>query len=165
MIKLSAFVTTCLFVVLALGVVQADQEKVPLDKVPQPVLAAVTAKFPKAKIESATKEIEDGKTLFEINFALDKQHLHAMVSPEGKLLEIHREIEAKDVPDKVTKAIQAKYPKAKWEGIEHQANAEGVTIGYEIVVEASKGAFVEVVVDPSGKILKETKLEPKKDSK
>jgi hypothetical protein len=93
---------------------------------------------------------------------VDKQNLHALVTAEGKLTEIHKEIGAKELPPKVAKAVEAKYPKAKWEGVEQQSNAEGMVIGYEVVVEVSRGVFVEVQLDAGGAIRKETKLEPKK---
>jgi hypothetical protein len=150
---------------LVLWINQNATEKVPLDKVPKQVIAAVNTKFPKGKVENATKETVDGKTVYEIGVTSEKQNLHALVSAEGKLLEIHREIEAKELPDKIAQAVKAKYPKAKWEGVERQTNAEGMVIGYEVVVEVSAGTFIEVQIEPGGAIKKETKLEPKKAGK
>jgi hypothetical protein len=152
--------------ILAAGMARADDpEKVPLDKLPKAVTDAVTAKFPKAKLKSATKEKQDSKLVYEIVFNVEKQHLHALVTAEGKLFEIHRHIDAKDLPDKVAKAVKAKYPKAEWENIDEMSNADGKVIGYEVEVVISANNTVEVVVDPSGKILKETKQSTKKDAK
>jgi hypothetical protein len=42
--------------------VHADEEKVPLDKLPKAVVEAMKKRFPKAEIIEAAKEMEDGKT-------------------------------------------------------------------------------------------------------
>jgi hypothetical protein len=163
MARFSLLVSTAFLLLAAPAPCLAQsEEKVPLDKVPKQVLAAVTAKFPKATLIGATREMADGKTTYEIGLTVDKQNLHALVTAEGKLTEIHREIEAKELPPKVAKAVEAKYPNAKWEGVEQQSNAEGMAIGFEVVVEVSRGQFVEVQLDANGAIRKETKLEPKK---
>jgi hypothetical protein len=43
-----------------------DDEKVPLDKVPAAVTAAAQAKYPKAKITTATKGDQDGTKVYEL---------------------------------------------------------------------------------------------------
>src|SRR5581483_11380009 len=49
----------------ALGA-RGDEEKVPLDKAPRPVLEAVKGRFPDAKVSGVTREKEDGKTVYEV---------------------------------------------------------------------------------------------------
>jgi hypothetical protein len=144
------------------GAARADEEKVPLDKLPKAVVDGVKAKFPKATLKHATKVTEKGKVTYEIGLNLDKQHLHALLTEDGKLFEIHKGIDAKDVPEKVAKAVNAKYPKAKWENIEEMSDADGKVIGYEIAVEANN-AIIEIVLSPDGTIRSETKVEPKKE--
>jgi hypothetical protein len=148
-----------------IGLAQAGDEKIDLAKVPKGVIDAVTAKFPKAKLVNAARETEDGKQVYEIGIELDKEHFHAMVTAEGKLYEVHREIDVKKVPDVVAKAIQAKYPKAKWESAEQVSDAADKVIAFEVVVEASPGMKVEVRVDSSGMIRRETKIDPKKTAR
>ena len=53
--------------VLGAFAVWADEEKVPLDKLPKAVVEAVKEKFPKAELVSASKEDENGKTVFEVS--------------------------------------------------------------------------------------------------
>jgi hypothetical protein len=151
-------------VALCLNMAQGAQEKVPLDKLPKEVTDAVKAKFPMADIKRATKETENGKTIYEVIFNNEKVHLHAIVTAEGKLTEIHRHVEMKDVPAVVVKAVEAKYPKGKLEDHAHErSDPAGKVIGYEITVEVSAGNAVELQVTVDGKIEKETKLDaPKK---
>ncbi len=151
-----------LLAIVAAGASAADEEKVPLDKLPKAVVDGVKAKFPKATLKHATKVSEKGKVTYEIGLNLDKQHLHALLTEDGKLFEIHKDIDAKDVPEKVAKAVNAKYPKAKWENVEEMSAADGKVIGYEVSVEVN-GAIIEVVVGTDGTIRSENKIEPKKD--
>jgi hypothetical protein len=148
---------------VALAAARADEEKVPIDKLPMKVVDAVKAKFPKAVLKHASKDTVDGKVVYEIGLNIEKQHLHALVTAEGKLFEIHQEIDAKDLPEKVAKAVEAKYPKSKVKGIEQISDADGKVTGYEVTVEAAGGGMVEVTVDLNGNIKKENKVEePKK---
>jgi hypothetical protein len=157
--------TLLLTIAMSLGTAVADEEKIPLDKIPQVILDAVNAKFPKAELKHASKDQENGKVVYEIGINVDKVHMHAMVTAEGKLYAIHRDVEAKAVSDKATKAVQAKYPKAPWEGVEEISDPDGKVIGFEVSVSVGEGRVVEVTVDVDGKIRKENKIEPKKDAK
>ena len=151
--------------VLAVSAARAGDEKVPIDKLPKPVVDAVKAQFPKGTLKRAVKSTEDKKTVYEVVVNLEKGHLHAFVTAEGKLYEIHKHVDGKDVPDKVAKAVQGKYPKGKWENVEEMSTPDGKVIGYEIAVELDGGSVVELVVAPDGKITRETKLDPKKTGK
>src|SRR5580704_6207604 len=90
--------------VCTLDAAPGDNEKVPLDKLPKSVVDTVKAKFPKAVMKHAYKDTVDGKVVYEVGVDIDKTHLHAFVTAEGKLTEIHQEIDKKDVPAKVMKA-------------------------------------------------------------
>ena len=60
--------------IIALAMVRAaDEEKVPLDKLPKAVLDAVKAKFPKAQLLGAEKETVDGKVDLAATEALRKR--------------------------------------------------------------------------------------------
>lgn len=151
----------CLLVASA----RADGEKVALDKLPKAVVDTVNAKWPKCMMKHATVEKVDGKDVYEIGLNIDKKHLHAVVTAAGKLLEIHHHIDPKDLPDKVAKAATAKYPKGKIDEAEEQHDANGKLLRYEVVIEIDASNVVILVVDPAGKIQKETKETVKKDSK
>ncbi|HVA49502.1 MAG TPA: PepSY-like domain-containing protein [Pirellulales bacterium] len=139
----------------------AKEEDVPLDQVPKVVLEAVKAKFPGAKLTEAAKETEDGKTTYEIGLEHKGQEYSVSLTAAGKITEIEREIEIKELPKAVSDAIKKKYPKGKMEKAE-EVTAGGKTT-YEVVVEASDDKDVEVTVDASGKILKEEAEEEEDD--
>jgi uncharacterized membrane protein YkoI len=142
--------------VVTLHAPAGDNEKVPLDKLPKNVVDTVKAKYPKAVLKHAYKDTVDGKLVYEVGIDIDKTHLHAFVTADGKLTAIHKEIDTKDTPQKVLKAVEAKYPKSKVDGVEEQSDADGKVTGYEVTIQASDGSTIEVVVDTSGKITKAT---------
>lgn len=153
-------------VVLAVVVLRApaDEEKIPLDKVPKPVLEAVKAKFPGATLVGAEKEKADGKTVFEVKLKARGQAVEVTVTPEGKILTVEKVIEAKDVPKAVTEALEAKYPKATVKLIEEISKDDKVA-AYEFQIVTAAKKKLEVQFDPSGKFLEEEKNDEKKEDK
>ena len=56
-----------------------DEEKIPLDKVPKAVIAAAKKKFPAAKIDGAAKEVEKGKTTYELMMTVNGKKVERLV--------------------------------------------------------------------------------------
>jgi uncharacterized membrane protein YkoI len=138
---------------VAVGGARADEEKVPLDKVPAAVMNAVKKKFPAAKIEEAAKEVEDGKTTYEIGIEQDEHDVTVSLEEDGTILEIERELAVKDLPSAVTSSITAKYPRATLKKAEEVTEGDKVT--YEVIVVPESKKAREVVLDRSGKILED----------
>jgi uncharacterized membrane protein YkoI len=147
----------CVSAVLILGSAARadDEEKVPLDKLPKPVVAAVKKKFPKARLVSASKEVENKKTLFEVQIKDGAQTVEVTVTPEGKIVEIEKEITAKALPAAVTKALNAKYPKATFKKVEEIT--EGGKLFYEVLLVTAGKQTIEVKMDSTGKVIEEEK--------
>jgi uncharacterized membrane protein YkoI len=131
--------------------------KVPLDKVPRKVLDAIKARFPGAKLLSASTENEDGKTVYEISLTYKDHHHDVTLQPDGTLLGIEREILAKELPKVVAEALAAKYPKATYKTVEELLKGDGQLYAYEILLVTPEKEKVEVVLDLNGKITKEEK--------
>ena len=151
--------------VLACVAVQADEakeEKIPLDKVPKAVLKAVKAKFKDAKLVGAETEKANGKLVYEINIKHKDDTIEVIVTPEGKILACEKAIAVKDLPAAVRKAIKDKYPKADIKKAEEVSEDDKVT--YEVVLSIDKQRR-EVLLDPSGKILKDAKEESEEKDK
>lgn len=136
---------------------RADEEKVPLEKVPAAVIKAVKDKFPGAKIKEAEKEEEDGQTLYELELTYEGHKYDVTAKADGTITEIEKQIKPADLPQAVSQALKAKYPKAEIE------KAEEVTKGakktYEVIVVTAAKQTLEVVLDHSGKILEEEESE------
>ena len=147
--------------VLAMAGVRADEEKVPLDKLPKAVADALKAKFPKAELVKAGKETENGQTIYEVNLKSGGHSMDVTVSPEGKILEIEKTIAAKDLPRPVAQALEAKYPKATISKAEEITKNDKI-VAYEMVIVTADKKKLEVVFDPKGSFQKEEKKEAKK---
>jgi hypothetical protein len=149
-----------LAIVAAAGLVsaRADEEKVPLDKLPKAVVEAVKKRFPEAELVSAEKETEDGKTVYEVAIKHKGQSIEVTLTPEGAITEIEKQIEAKDLPKTVSAALEKKYPKATYKMIEEvikvKDGKEKLEYYEVLLVTAEKKKF-EVSVNPEGKIVKE----------
>ena len=146
---------------------RADEEKVPLDKLPKAISRAVKKRFPKGEMKEAAKETENGKTVYEVTVKDDGHSIDASFTAEGKLIGLEKEIEAKDLPKAVADALAAKYPGAKHKRVEEVIK---VTDGkesleyYEVLVETADGKKVEAEVTADGTVKKtEDKKGEKKD--
>jgi uncharacterized membrane protein YkoI len=152
-----------LVVCLAFGsITRAQEEKVPLDKVPAKVKDGVKAKFPGAEMVAASKEKEGDKTVYEISIKNKGQNIDVTLTEDGKIVSIESEIAAKDLPKPVAEALEKKYPKATVEKIEEISKGDKIT--YELVIKFGEKKL-EVVFDPQGKFVTEEDQSKEKDEK
>lgn len=138
-------------------VAAAQEESVPLDKVPKPVMEAFKARFKDAKLTGASKEVEDGKLVYEVTFKDKGLNVDVTLSADGKLLMIEKEINRKDLPKAVTTALEGKYPKAEYKIVEELVQVEGkkeTLTSYEVLLTTTDKKAWEVVIAPDGKIIK-----------
>lgn len=143
---------------------EGKEEKVPLDKLPKAVTDAVKAKFEGCELVSAEKEKADGKEVYEVAIKHKGSKIEVTLTPEGKILSTEKEIDAKDLPKEVAKALEDKYPKATIKLAEEETKDDKVT--YEVLIVTADKKTIEVVLDPKGKIVKEEeKKEKKKEEK
>jgi hypothetical protein len=163
--QLGALVIAALLVLA--GTISADEkkdageEKVALDKVPKAVLDAFKAKFPGAKITGAAKEKDDqGKDMFELAFTYKDYKYEAELQPDGTFIAIDKQIEFKELPKPVASTLDEKFPKATYKIIEEVTKKNKVEY-YEIALVTAANESMEVLVDPSGKLLKEEKVKKK----
>jgi hypothetical protein len=153
----------CLILFFGIAVqATAKEEKITKKDVPASVLSAFQKAYPNAKVKGYSTETENGKTTFEVESMQGKMTLDVEYLPDGTATEIEEGVAAKDLPSAVTDAVKAKYAKGKI------AKAEKKTVGtvvtYELKVTAGK-THAGLEVDPSGKIIKESKGKAKKEEK
>jgi hypothetical protein len=136
---------------------RSDDKKVPLDKVPKPVMDAIKARFPGADVTSVEKETEDGKIIYDVELKHKDRKYEMDIEENGTVLEIEKEIVAKDVPAAVTKAVEAKYPKSTIKEVMEVNKVKGkeeTPIHYEVTIETSEKKTMEVIVSLDGKSVK-----------
>ena len=114
---------TVLLLILA-GVARAQEMAV--ETVPQPVMATVEARFPGLKVTGAAQEKDEaGNLIYEVSLDEKGKNIDATFTPEGTLTLIEREIARKTLPEPVTKALAAEFPKARYKIVEEVIAVKG----------------------------------------
>jgi uncharacterized membrane protein YkoI len=142
-------------------------EKVAPDKLPKAVADAIKARFPNGEITSAEKETEDGKVVYDIELKQGGLKYEMDIHEDGTVIEVEKEI--KPVPEKIAKAIGAKYPKAEIEDVMEVNKVKGkeeTPIHYEVTIKTAAGKKMEVLVSLDGTSVKtEAEANKEKDKK
>ena len=145
---------------ILVAVAHADEETVPLDQVPQPVMEAVKARFKDAEVTGAGKETADGKLVYEVTIKHKARNIDVTLTQEGEVLSIEKEIGAKDLPKAVVKALEDKYPKATYKIVEEiikVVKKQEKLAYYEVLLVTAEKKALEVQVTAEGKIVNEEK--------
>jgi hypothetical protein len=151
--------------VLAVAHVRADEEKVPLDKLPKAVKEAVKKRFPKVEMTGASKEKDGDKVVYEVSLKKDGKAIDVTVTEAGAITLIEQQLDFKDLPKAVAKTFEEKYPNAKYEIVESVTKvAEGKETleYYEAKLVAADKKKWEVEVLPDGKLKGATEVKDEK---
>ena len=135
---------------------RGEEFEIAPDRLPRAVLNAAKAKFPGAAIRGASRETEDGKTVFEVEMKHDGRNTDAIFQEDGALVLVEAAVAVEALPEPVKTALNAKYPGAKIRVVESvrkgpQLKAEADF--YEAHLTTADKKSVEVQVNPQGKIL------------
>ncbi len=132
----------------AVATAAAGEEKIAFDKLPAAVKKAVKKDFHGAKVRGAVKEVEDGKTSYEVELTVAGHSIDVVVNPHGRVLEIEKEIPVDHLPGAVRKTLAAKYPGARIEKAERVARGKHGPTLYEVDIKT------EVLLTQEGKIVR-----------
>src|SRR5262245_33695035 len=127
-----------------------EEQAVKCDKVPAAVIAAFKTAYPKATIRDCSKEIEKGKTAYEISSLEDKTRRDILYHEDGTVIVVEEAIPEGDLPEPVKLAISKKYPKGPITLAERLTRDS--TMSYEVRVK-HRGKTHELIYDPEGKEL------------
>lgn len=118
-------------------------------QLPGPIAAAFKKAYPTATIRGTAKEVEQGKTLYEVESVDHGKARDLMYNPDGTVVSIEEEINAVDLPAPVVAALKKHYPTATIAVAEKVT--EGTTVQYELQI---KGATAKsVTFQPDGKLV------------
>ena len=145
--------------------VRADEEKVPLDKLPKAVAEAVQKRFPKVEVTGASKEKDGDKVVYEVSLKREGKNIDVTVTEAGAITLIEQQLDFKELPKAVAKTFGEKYPDARYEIVESVTKvADGKeTLEYyeATLVDAGKKKW-EVEVLPDGKFKSATEVKDEK---
>ncbi|HEX7937970.1 MAG TPA: PepSY-like domain-containing protein [Gemmatimonadaceae bacterium] len=131
-------------------------------QLPAEIRAAVAKRFPNAPMTTASREVEDGKTSYEVTVKVDGKKVDVTASTAGELTLIEREMAKKDLPAAVAALIDAKYPKARYHTVEDVStvSSAGESLSYYevLLTDSSKQKWeLQVALDGSRIITTEKK--------
>jgi hypothetical protein len=132
----------------------ADEQKVPLDKLPAKVRDAVKAKFASAELIGASKEKEKDETIYEVTIKHEGHKIDVELKEDGTIIAYEKEIKVEDLPKAVSDAVKEKYGKVDYKVAEEVFKKDKLEY-YEVVVTTAEKKKFEVEVSAEGKILKE----------
>jgi hypothetical protein len=131
---------------------RAQETALKLDQVPKAVTDSAQAKFPGARIKGAAKEVDEGKTVIELEMTHENHQMDVTFTEDGTLVLVETV-----APAKVREAVMARYPGAKVDLVESVKKGPKVKAEvdyYEFHVTTAGKTAAELEVDPQGKVLK-----------
>lgn len=145
----------CGFILLALSRITSAQEsetKVKPKNLPPAVQKTVQEQSQGAKVRGLAKEVEKGKTFYELEFMVEGHTKDMLIAPDGKVVAIEEEIAL----SAVSAAVKAELEKQTGKG--HISKLETITKNgtleyYEARIKTGVKSR-EVKVNPEGKVIK-----------
>lgn len=131
----------------------AADEKVDPDKLPQKVKDTLKTRWSTAKITVATKTMEDGAVVYDIEMTQDGKKREADIREDGSIVNFENQIAIKDLPKAVADAVKAKHPDATIkEAMETLVIKDGkdVVDEYEVLLTTGDNKEVELTVSVDG---------------
>jgi uncharacterized membrane protein YkoI len=145
-------------VLLPTLVARSAEEKIKPEQLPKAVADAVKARFPEGKITDAAKEEDDGKVVYDVELKMNGRKYESDILADGTILEVEKEVDAKDLPAAVTKAVEAQYPKSTIKEVMEVDKVKGKEEKpdhYEVTIKTSDGKEVESLLTLDGKPYKD----------
>ena len=127
-----------------------QEQSITKKDVPKAVLAAFEKFFPKAHLKGFSKEMDEGRTLFEIESVEGKVNRDVTYTADGTLVSVEETVPVSEFPNSVRTALAKDFPKARIS--KSEKITKGQTVQYEVVLAVGEKHF-EVVYDSSGKVV------------
>ena len=143
---------------LLLGIAGVRAQEVPVapDKIPAPVMTALRARFPDAKIDKCVREQEGKDTVYDIEFVQNGRKGEADITAKGVYINFENAITVDSLPKPVRDAIDKSYRGATvveaMEETEVKGKNEKIS-AYEVVLKTAAGKQIEVRLSPGCKVL------------
>lgn len=148
---MNARMFTLVTAVLALSItgLSAADKKLQAKDLPAAVQKAVQEETKGATIKGYTKEVENGKTTYEVETTVGGHTRDLIFDPAGKLLIAEEEVSISAVPAPVKAAFEARGKVLLVETV-----TKGTVVTYEAQIQQKNGKKTEVVVNAEGKPVK-----------
>lgn len=115
-----------------LGGANAQETKLDFKDLPPAVQDAVKAQSQGATVRGYSKEMEKGKSEYEVQLVVDGKKRDVSIDPSGKVIETEQEVAFASIPEKAQDAIKREAGGARIETVE-QVKSNQATV-YEALV-------------------------------
>ena len=117
---------------------------------PAAVNAAFKKAYPNATMKLVTKEVENGKTVYEVESVDNGRRRDLVYNPDGNVIIIEDEMTEAEFPAAVAAAIAKRYPKATITLREKLTITKGSVVQYEAQLKGA-GTVTEAILTVDGK--------------
>jgi hypothetical protein len=139
---------------------QAQEKKIDVKDLPAAVTAAFQKSYPKAAVTGASTEVENGKTMFEIESREGTINRDLLYTDNGEVFEIEENVTPEALPAGVKSSLEKQFTKYKL--VKGEKVTRGAKVAYELKLKSGKKMF-SVLVDDSAKIVKCVTIKGKKE--
>ncbi len=136
---------TVFAVLLAATVLAAEEKRIQAADLPPAVRAAMDQETKGATVKGYAREVEAGKTMFEVETTLNGRSRDLLFDASGALVEVEEAVDLATVPAPVKSALEARGTVLSVEKV-----TRGKTVTYEGTVRKD-GRKSEIAVDAAGK--------------
>ena len=141
----------CLVALIAALSANAEEKRISKSDLPEAVQKTVEEQSRNATVRGFTKEIEDGKTYYEVELRVDGHSKDVLIDPAGEVVEVEEEVDLPSLPPGVTEGLQKKAGSGKIVKVE-SLTKQGTLVAYEAQVRTGN-KHSEVQVGPNGETL------------
>ena len=149
-------------VLLGMSSVQAQEKKVNVKELPKAVTASFQKTYPKATITGASTEVEDGKSMYEVESKDGTINRDLLFTDQGEIFEIEESMSPESLPADIKSALEKQFTKYKL--IKAEKVSHGAKVEYEFKVKSHNKMYA-VILDSSAKIVKSDIVKAKKENK
>ncbi len=131
----------------ASGLLVADT-KIAMSDLPVAVQSAAKAQVNAAEIVGASKEVEGGRTVFEVETKMDGKTRDLSFDKAGTLLEVEQEVDLDSIPAAAKESLQRRASGGAIRKVE--SVKRGSTVTYEATITTKNGKHAEIAVNANG---------------
>src|SRR5437588_3144823 len=129
----------------------AQEKKIKKSDMPAAVQKTADEQSKGATVKGYSTEVEDGKTIYEVELMVNGHSKDVSMSPEGAVVEVEEEVALDSLPAEVRDGLKKKAGAGKITKVE-TLTKQGKLVAYEAHLN-TKGKKSEVQVGPDGKAL------------
>ncbi len=129
----------------------AAEKKMEMKDLPEPVQKTVREQTKTAKLRGLAKEVENGKTLYEVETTVNGKSRDLLVDATGAVVEVEEATELGSIPEAAQKTLKTAAGAGKILTVE--TVTKGSAVSYEAIVEKG-GKKSEVAVNADGSLKK-----------